>query len=72
MVETLPAPAVIAMEDNLGTFKFNIAANDGTLQLVVSHQINEAIVSTEKYEMLKEYYKGMVAKETEKIVLKRI
>ena len=72
VVETLPAPTVISMEDNLGTFKFNIAANDGTLQLVVSHQINEAIVSTEKYEMLKEYYKGMVAKETEKIVLKRI
>ncbi|MET0945198.1 MAG: DUF3857 domain-containing protein [Flavobacterium sp.] len=72
VVETLPTPAVITMEDNIGTFKFNIVANDGTLQLVVSHQINEPIVSTEKYEMLKEYYKGMVAKETEKIVLKRI
>jgi hypothetical protein len=71
-IETLPTPAVITMEDNLGTFKFNIVANEGTLQLVVSHQINEPIVSTEKYEMLKEYYKGMVAKETEKIVLKRI
>jgi hypothetical protein len=72
VVETLPTPAVITMEDNIGTFKFNIVNNDGTLQLVVSHQINEPIVSTEKYEMLKEYYKGMIAKETEKIVLKRI
>lgn len=72
VVETLPAPAVMVMEDNLGTFKFNIVNNDGTLQLAVSHQINEPIVSTEKYEMLKEYYKGMIAKETEKIVLKRI
>lgn len=72
VIETLPTPAVISMEDNLGTFKFNIVANDGTLQLVVSHQINEPIVSAEKYEMLKEYYKGMIAKETEKIVLKRI
>ena len=71
-VETLPTPAVLTMEDNLGTFKFNIAANENTLQLSIVHQINEAIVSTEKYEMLKEYYKGMIAKETEKIVLKRI
>lgn len=71
-VETLPTPAVVVMEDNLGTFKFNIANNDGTLQLVVSHQINEAIVATEQYEMLKDYYKAMIAKETEKIVLKRI
>lgn len=71
-VETLPAPAAITMEDNLGAFKFNIAANGNFLQLSVIHQINEAIVSAEKYEMLKEYYKAMVAKETEKIVLKRI
>ncbi|MDR7372489.1 transglutaminase domain-containing protein [Flavobacterium aquidurense] len=71
-VETLPVPAVITMEDNLGGFKFNVAANGNSLQLAVSHQINEAIVSAEKYEMIKEYYKAMVAKETEKIVLKRI
>lgn len=71
-VETLPAPAVLAMEDNLGTFKFNIAQNGSSLQLSILHQINEAIVSVEKYEMLKEYYQKMIAKETEKIVLKRI
>jgi len=71
-VETLPAPAAMTMEDNLGAFKFNIVANGDTLQLVILHQINEAIVSAEKYDMLKEYYKGMIAKETEKIVLKRI
>ncbi|WP_427875340.1 DUF3857 domain-containing protein [Flavobacterium sp. MMS24-S5] len=72
VVETLPAPAAVTMEDNLGVFKFNIAANDNKLQLSILHQINEAIVSAEKYEMLKEYYKTMVEKETEKIVLKRI
>ncbi|MDX6180545.1 DUF3857 domain-containing protein [Flavobacterium sp. Fl-77] len=71
-VETLPAPVVMNMEDNLGSFKFVIAQNQNVLQLNVVHQINEAIVTTEKYDMLKEYYKGMVAKETEKIVLKRI
>ncbi|RUT68210.1 DUF3857 domain-containing protein [Flavobacterium cupreum] len=71
-VETLPAPAILAMEDNLGTFKFNIAESGNSLQLSILHQINEAIVSVEKYEMLKEYYQKMIAKETEKIVLKRI
>ncbi|RKR10721.1 transglutaminase superfamily protein [Flavobacterium sp. 90] len=71
-VETLPAPAILNMEDNLGTFKFNIAASGNALQLSIAHQINDAVVSAEKYEMLKEYYKVMIAKETEKIVLKRI
>ncbi|MEO7977823.1 DUF3857 domain-containing protein [Flavobacterium sp.] len=59
------------MEDNLGNFKFNIAENGNTLQVAISHQINEAIVPVEKYEMLKEYYKAMIAKESEKIVLKK-
>lgn len=71
-VETLPAPVVLNMEDDLGSFKFIIAANDNLLQINIQHQINAAIVSTEQYDMLKEYYKGMIAKETEKIVLKRI
>lgn len=70
--EVLPAPVVINMQDNLGSFKFNIAVNENLLQINIQHQINEAIVSTEQYDMLKEYYKGMIAKETEKIVLKRI
>ncbi|MBE8727168.1 DUF3857 domain-containing protein [Flavobacterium hungaricum] len=71
-VETLPAPSAINMEDNVGSFKFNVAFNDNVLQLTVANQINEAIISTEQYEMLKEYYKGLVAKQTEKIVLKKI
>lgn len=70
--EVLPLPVVVNMEDNLGSFKFNILANGDLLQISIQHQINEAIVSTEKYEMLKEYYKTMIAKESEKIVLKRI
>ncbi|MEG0851225.1 MAG: DUF3857 domain-containing protein [Flavobacterium sp.] len=71
-VETIPAQSVVSMEGDLGTFKYNIAANGNFLQLTIAHQINEAIVSAENYDMLKDYYKAMVAKETEKIVLKRI
>lgn len=71
-VESLPQSGALTMEDNLGAFKYHIVQNESLLQLSISHQINEAIVSNEQYDMLKEYYKGMVAKETEKIVLKRI
>ncbi|TDW45841.1 transglutaminase superfamily protein [Flavobacterium sp. 270] len=73
VVETLPVPVNVVMEDNLGAFKFNCAVvNENTLQLMITHQINEGIVTTAKYDMLKEYYKSMIAKETEKVVLKRI
>jgi hypothetical protein len=71
-VETLPAKAVINMEEDLGSFKFNISTTDNVLQLAISHQINQPIVATEMYPMLKDYYQAMIAKQTEKIVLKKI
>ena len=71
-VETLPAASKMVMEENLGSFKYEIIQNEDKIQLSIQHQINEAIVGIEKYEMLKEYYKAMIAKESEKIVLKRI
>lgn len=71
-VESLPQSVAYNMESNLGSFKFNILATDNVLQLMVVNQINQPIISTEEYEMLKNYYKGVIAKQTEKIVLKRI
>lgn len=71
-VETLPAPMVLNMQDNLGSFKFMTNSSGNTIQLAVTHQINTPIISSEYYSMLKEYYQGMVAKENEKIVLTRI
>jgi hypothetical protein len=72
VVESLPKSAQINMENELGSFKFmsNVAGNK--IQLSVSHQINTPIVSSEYYSMLKDYYQEMIAKETEKIVLKKV
>ncbi|MDP5197951.1 DUF3857 domain-containing protein [Flavobacterium sp. DG2-3] len=71
-LETIPVGGVVAMDEDLGVFRYNIAVIDNTLQLLVSHQINSPIVSKEQYVILKDYYKEMIAKQTEKIVLKRI
>jgi hypothetical protein len=72
VVETLPKSAQLNMEDNLGSFKFMSITAGNKVQLSISHQINTPIVSSEYYPMIKEYYQGMIAKETEKIVLKKV
>jgi transglutaminase-like putative cysteine protease len=72
VVETLPKSTQLNMEDNLGSFKFISNAAGNKIQLSISHQINSPIVSSEYYSMLKEYYQSMIAKETEKIVLKKV
>jgi hypothetical protein len=72
VVETLPKSTQLNMEENLGSFKFLSNASGNKIQLSISHQINTPIVSSEYYSMLKEYYQGMIDKETEKIVLKKV
>ncbi|MBE8727167.1 DUF3857 and transglutaminase domain-containing protein [Flavobacterium hungaricum] len=71
-LETIPEAKGLVMEDDLGTFKYNIAFNENMLQLLITHQINVPIVTTEQYATIREYYKEMIAKQTQKIVLKKI
>lgn len=71
-VESLPLSTAVVMENDLGVFRFNAAVTENRIQLSIVHQINEVIIPMTKYESLKEYYKIMIAKESEKIVLKRI
>lgn len=71
-VETVPQSAHIVLQNDMGGFKFIVNTSGNKIQLSVSHQINTSIVAAQYYEELKEYYKAMVAKETEKIVLKKV
>ncbi|MBF4471384.1 DUF3857 domain-containing protein [Flavobacterium sp. HJJ] len=72
VVETLPKSTQLNMEENIGGFKFRINAAENKIQLIISHQINTPIISSEYYSMIKDYYQGMIAKQTEKIVLKKV
>ena len=69
-VESIPQPVLLGTRDNVVTFKFNIAVNQANqIQISVINDINFARVNPEYYETIKEFYAGMVKKQTEKIVL---
>jgi hypothetical protein len=72
IIETLPAPASLSMEDNCGSFKFMTSQSGNTIQLSITNQINTPIISSAYYSMLKEFYQGMIAKQNEKIVIKKV
>jgi ribosomal protein L24 len=72
MVEVLPKATQLDLEGNIGKFQYIVSATENKIQLAISHQINTSIVSAEYYLMLKNYYQIMIAKETEKIVLKKV
>lgn len=71
VVETLPQPASIAMPEGMGSFKYIISNNAGQIQVLYTQDINQAIIGSEYYGALKDFYKEIVKKQTEKIVLKR-
>jgi hypothetical protein len=60
------------MQDDLGTFKFMTSSSGNTINIIVMHQINTPIISSEYYDMLKEFYQKMIDKQNEKIVLVKI
>ncbi len=72
VVETLPIAASLAMPENIGTFKYLISNTGNVIQLQISTEINTAIVPSDYYESLKEFFKRMIEKQNEKIVLKKV
>lgn len=71
-IESIPAPQQLSMEKNLGTFALNISATGNKLQVLCTFDINQAIVGPEDYPMLQSFFKKMIEKQNEKIVLKKI
>lgn len=71
-IEYIPAPLSLAALKNIGTFKFNVANDGNQIQVVVTKNINYAMIDAEYYAPMKEFYTGIVNKQAEKIILKRI
>jgi len=71
-VESLPDPIAINLDKNIGSFRYQISENAGKLQLSLQKNISVALVSPTYYADLKNFFKVMVEKESEKVVLKKI
>ncbi len=71
-VETVPGPLAIALPDGMGAFRYTIMSTPNMVQLKVVSEINNAIIPALYYDSLKEYYKKVIEKMNEKVVLSKI
>ncbi|HRZ31923.1 MAG TPA: DUF3857 domain-containing protein [Flavobacterium sp.] len=71
VIESIPAPINIAMPDNLGTYRYAIQKTDASVQLVVQYEINNTYITQDYYDAVKDFFKQIVDKEAEKVVLKK-
>jgi hypothetical protein len=70
-VEELPKSASLALPDNGGRFLFQAQPNAGILQITSRLNLSRPIYSAEEYTSLREFYRLVVAKQMEQIVLKK-
>jgi hypothetical protein len=71
-VEVLPEPLAISLPDNLGVFKYQVLQKGGKISAISILKFNNAIIAPQYYATLKDFYKQMVQKQSEKIVLVKI
>lgn len=68
-VESLPESTKFVLPDNLGSFLYQIVNRGNVLQLRVNTDLNTDVVSSEYYEHLRTFFREMIKKEAEKIVI---
>ncbi len=71
-VESMPSPLKAVVGDGIGQFIFQIINNNGILQVKSDLSINQSLISSQDYQGLKDFYKAVVEKQTEKVVLSKI
>lgn len=70
-VESTPEEVAFTMEDKLLIYRFEIEIAGSEIKLTSVLNINEPFVKPLYYKSLKDFYKKIVEKQTEKIVLKK-
>ena len=71
-IEFVPKNLAIALPNNYGMYRFNIQVNGNKINLFSSFKINTPIYPAQNYQEIKEFYKIVIAKNLEQIVLKKV
>ncbi|WP_298513816.1 transglutaminase domain-containing protein [uncultured Kordia sp.] len=71
-VESMPEAGAVKMPEGLGSYSFNISKTPTGISVVMSKEISSSVITPDKYGALREFYKMLVEKEKEKVVLKKL
>jgi hypothetical protein len=71
-VESVPDNLAIDLPENLGIFRYQIIQKENRIGTISILQFNNAIITPKYYAALKDFYRQLVEKQSEKIVLVKI
>lgn len=69
VIESIPKETSIALPDDLGVFKYIVSVKGNKIMTSSKLQVNVPLIGPEYYQTLKEFYKTLIEKQTENIVL---
>lgn len=72
VVESVPENLAIGLRDNFGVYKYIIKIEADMINIYSTLQINTAIFPAANYDEIKDFYKMIVNKNLEQIVLKKV
>lgn len=70
-VEYLPKQLNLALENNLGSYKYMIQNNGNKLQIVATTEILKPEIGVNQYQGFRNFYKARFEKQLEKVILKK-
>ena len=68
-VESAPESLAIGLPEDIGVFKYSLIYDKNKIRLQCVFQMSKHLISPDYYPIIKNFYKQVVAKEMEKIVL---
>jgi hypothetical protein len=71
-IESLPKSITIKTPDGLMMFTYKSNNSENKIQFSVVTEINSALIHQDNYDEIKDFYKQMIEKQNEKIVLKKL
>jgi len=72
-ISSIPKNLSIGLPNNMGVFKYIVSKTNNThLQVLLFYKINSPVIPANQYKILKEFYKQLIEKQTEKVVLTKI
>jgi hypothetical protein len=71
-VESLPENIYFSLPEKMGSFKFNISNSGNTIQVSSTISFTSSVIVPEHYGAVQEFYRQVIKKQTEKVVLSKI
>jgi hypothetical protein len=72
VIESLPESIAIGINEKQVTFKFALSAIEKQITVNVNLDVNSTVIPLEEYDNLKQFFKLVIEKENEKIILKKL